>query len=94
MPIVRTQARRLYKCDCCERASQWDDGWAWFGSWRALDEDQPIITTCSADCRIKMVADNRLPHEGIDDSGNVVDDQAVTAKHRKSVSSKTRGGAE
>ncbi len=35
---------------------------------------KPVMTICSADCRIELIAQNLLPHEGIDDFGNVIDD--------------------
>lgn len=79
MPIIRTEARRLYKCDCCGRVDAWDGNWAWFGSYRQLDDEgmkdvKPITTICSADCRIKLVGAGTIPHEGIDDNGNVVEE--------------------
>lgn len=81
MPIIRTEARRLYQCDCCGKTDVWSGGWAWFGSYRQLDDEgmkgvKPVMTMCSADCRIKLIADNRLPPDGLDDSGNVIDDKS------------------
>lgn len=79
MPIIRTGARRVYQCDNCGTTDAWGDDWAWFGSYKQLDDYglkgvEEVIVTCSALCRIKMVATNRLPHEGIDDFGKVIDD--------------------
>jgi hypothetical protein len=90
MPIVRTEARRLYCCDCCGKTEEWGDGWAWYGSYRQLEDEgmkdsKPVMTMCSADCRVKLIADNRLPHEGIDDTGNVVEekDDAPSGRQRR-----------
>lgn len=79
MPIIRTEARRLYRCDCCGKTDVWDANWAWHGSYKQLEDDglrdvKPVITICSAECRIKLVAAGTIPHEGIDDHGNVIDD--------------------
>lgn len=76
MPIIRTEARRLYRCDCCGKTDIWSDGWRWFGSYRQLDEDEPVMTMCSAECTIKLVAANKLPHDGIGDDGNVIADDS------------------
>jgi hypothetical protein len=80
MPIIRTEARRLYCCDCCGKTDVWDDNWCWYGSYRQLEDEgmkdsKPVITICSADCRIRLIADGTLPHDGIDDNGNVIDDE-------------------
>lgn len=79
MPIIRTEARRLYQCDCCGRSDVWSDSWAWFGSYKQLDDEgmkgiKPVMTICSAECRVRLIAEDRLPHEGIDDFGNVISD--------------------
>jgi hypothetical protein len=79
MPIIRTEARRLYKCDCCGRSDVWSDSWAWFGSFKQLDDEgmkgvKPVMTMCSAECRVMLIAADRLPHKGLDDAGNVIDD--------------------
>lgn len=99
MPIIRTQARRLYQCDCCGRSDVWSNSWAWFGSYRQLDDEgmkdvAPVMTICSAECRIKLIAENRLPHEGIDDAGNVIDDEiadSAPARRRTSRVTSTEG---
>lgn len=88
MPIVRTEARRLYKCDCCGLLDVWSDNWAWFGSYRQLDDFgmkgvADVMTICSAECRIKLIAENRLPQEGIDDNGNVVEEKDESSPFRK-----------
>jgi hypothetical protein len=96
MPIVqdafgvlkRTDGRALYKCDCCERVDAWDDGWAWFGSYRQLEDFgmkdvKPVMTICSPTCRVTLVAQGRLPSEGIDDNGNVVEEKDQGAPFRK-----------
>lgn len=83
MPIIHTQARRLYQCDCCGKTDVWGDTWAWYGSWRAMDDGDPLLTICSADCRVKMIADGKLPHEGIDDAGNVTEESEIAAPRRR-----------
>lgn len=80
MPIIYTENRRLYKCDCCEKVDAWNDNWAWYGSWRQYEDFglkgvTPVITICSADCRIKLIASGKIPHEGIDDKGDVIDQE-------------------
>lgn len=100
MPIIRTEARRLYQCDCCGKTDIWSDSWAWHGSYKQLDEEgmkgvPPVMTMCSADCRIRLIAEGRLPHEGLDDSGNVIDDKsddhAPTRRRSSSRPSQDRG---
>lgn len=96
MPIVQdaftalknTDGRELYRCDCCGRVDVWDDGWAWHGSYRQIDDFgmkdvAPIMTICSPECRIALVAQGRLPSQGIDDSGNVVEEKEQGATFRK-----------
>ena len=88
MPIIRTDARRLYQCDCCEKTDVWGDSWAWFGSYRQLEDVglegvKDVIVICSSDCRVKMVADSRLPSEGIDDDGNVIEQPDVPQQGRR-----------
>lgn len=89
MPIARDEngetrraldGRALYICDNCEKTEPWNDNWAWFGSYRQMEDYglegvAPINTMCSADCRIAMVATSRLPAEELDDAGNVIEDR-------------------
>lgn len=87
MPIIRTEARRLYQCDCCGKTDIWGDDWAWFGSYRQLEDVgmegvKDVTVICSADCRIRMVAESRIPSEGIDDSGNVIEQPDVPTRRR------------
>ena len=81
MPISDNQSpggRRIYECDCCGNREPWGAGWAWFGSYRQMEDFgrkgvAPVMTICSATCRIKLIADGRLPAEGLNDLGEVVE---------------------
>lgn len=81
MPIIRTEARRLYRCDCCGKTDVWSGSWAWYGSYKQLDDEgmkgvAPVMTMCSPECRVSLIAQNRLPCDGLDDAGNVVADDS------------------
>jgi hypothetical protein len=67
-----------YRCNCCGKEELWNDGWAWYGSYRDLENQgmknaEPVLFMCSSLCRIKMVAAGQLPDVGLDDMGNVVE---------------------
>lgn len=94
MPIIRSEARRLYQCDYCGKQDVWGNDWAWFGSYKQLDDydslkGNDVLVMCSADCRVKLVAAGRLPSEGLDDHGAVVDDADEKPPSRKTA--RTRG---
>lgn len=47
-------------CTICGRAGVWGDGWAWFGSYRMLDEHpERIVKTCSDKCRAEAYRTGR-----------------------------------
>lgn len=96
MPIVQdafgtlknSDGRALYRCDCCNQVGIWDDSWAWHGSYRQLEDFgmkgvESVMTICSPTCRVTLVAQGRLPSEGIDDNGNVVEEKYQGAPFRK-----------
>lgn len=62
MEEIISNSKQIYKCDVCNKIGNWTDEWQWFGSERDLDEDKPILYTCSNGCRntIKGYEANRL----------------------------------
>ena len=47
----KSRNKKIYKCDICFRTDYWDDSWQWFGSYKDLDNQKPILITCSYKCR-------------------------------------------
>lgn len=75
-PQRSPEGRALYQCDHCGKVEPWNDSWAWYGSYRQMEDYglprvSPVETICSADCRVALVAAGRLPSDGLDDSGEV-----------------------
>lgn len=91
MPIVHTAARRLYRCDNCSKTSAWEDGWAWYGSYRDLDDGESVLCMCSPECRIAMVAAGRMPADGLDDSGDPMPEDQKPKRRRRAVLGEVRG---
>lgn len=87
MPIIQTEARRLYQCDSCGRTDVWSEGWAWYGSYRDIDEHDSavpqVMTICSSECRVALVAAGKLPADGLADNGDVDDDAEDPPIRRK-----------
>ena len=42
---------RTHQCSVCSKVAPWGRSWQWFGSYAALDDGEPIVRTCSAECR-------------------------------------------
>jgi hypothetical protein len=82
-----TEGRRLYECEHCKKLAPWDDSWAWYGSYKQHEDFgskgvAPVKTMCSADCRVAMVAAFQIPDEGLDDRGNVIEDDEPQRRQR------------
>ncbi len=80
---------RLYQCDNCSKVEAWGESWAWYGSYRQMEDFglkgvEPIMTICSGVCRIALIAAGRLPDEGLNDVGEVIEDNSDDAPPRRS----------
>lgn len=47
---------RTHRCTICGRQAAWSSSWEWYGSVRDLDDANPIVKTCSPECRKAMTA--------------------------------------
>jgi hypothetical protein len=41
---------RIHTCSTCGTSGPWTATWCWFGSYRQIDDDQPILKYCSEAC--------------------------------------------
>lgn len=50
--LPRTHARviRIHTCSVCDKEGTWSDTWAWRGSWKTMDNGDPVIKVCSDAC--------------------------------------------
>lgn len=49
--FVAADRARIHQCSACGQDGPWTDDWAWFGSYKDLDDDKPVQKFCSASCR-------------------------------------------
>ena len=49
---------RVHRCTACGKEEPWGPGWAWYGSYKMIDDGVPIYKACSNDCNVstKMCA--------------------------------------
>lgn len=40
-----------HKCSNCNKVEEWGEGWSWYGSYRDIDDNVPVIKTCSEECK-------------------------------------------
>lgn len=40
-----------HACAVCDRRGPWNDGWQWFGSLNAYDENRTVVKACSTACQ-------------------------------------------
>jgi len=57
---------QIYTCTVCGTTGQWGPEWSWYGSYRALDRGEPIVTCCSVACRKQHSADNAFDPKPLD----------------------------
>lgn len=43
--------RIIHRCTVCGNESPWTDKWSWFGSYRDIEECNPIDKFCSEACK-------------------------------------------
>ena len=54
MEEIKTNSKRLYKCDVCGKVENWNNEWQWFGSYKDQEDGKPILYVCSVKCRGNM----------------------------------------
>jgi endogenous inhibitor of DNA gyrase (YacG/DUF329 family) len=59
--VKRRDLVALHKCTTCGGESPWGPSWKWFGSYRDLDNDEPIMKFCSDSCAEVAVGRGFIP---------------------------------
>lgn len=54
---------RTHQCSVCSKVAPWGRSWQWCGSYEAMENGEPIVRTCSNQCRseakrLKLVPQN------------------------------------
>jgi hypothetical protein len=44
----------VHVCTICEKSAEWSPAWTWYGSYRQLDDGEPVVKLCSAACKAEF----------------------------------------
>lgn len=50
MTLSETPTGRVHTCSACGKQEVWGPTWAWYGSYKQMDNDEPLFKACSDAC--------------------------------------------
>lgn len=53
--------KRQHQCRVCGAVGAWGRSWLWYGSFKGMDDGDPIVITCSDRCRADAKAQGLVP---------------------------------
>jgi predicted nucleic acid-binding Zn ribbon protein len=51
---------RSHQCSICSKVAPWSDEWTWYGSYRQIDDGEPVVKLCSASCKAEFSKRRKL----------------------------------
>ena len=51
--------KRLHECSICGKQGPWTNEWEWFGSYKQIDDGEPVTKICSPACKLEFQSRRR-----------------------------------
>jgi len=51
---------REHTCTICGTTGPWTEAWVWYGSYRQIDDGEPVVKLCSPPCRAEFSKRRKL----------------------------------
>jgi|DEB19_MinimDraft_2_1074335.scaffolds.fasta_scaffold25355_1 hypothetical protein len=59
--VYAYERARLHTCTVCQVAGPWSSAWGWYGSWKQIDDGNPIVKICSESCFVEAKKRRLIP---------------------------------